>query len=399
MKLTYRFLGGAMVLAAMAFSVEDDRIKIAHDNNAFAFDFYHHVTQQENGNIFFSPNSISTALAMTYGGADGTNAEEMQKALHFGPNNISFHDQYGAYLKMLHQHAEGNIQLRIANQLWGENNYEFNQDYLNLIKEAYHAPLKKVDFEGAPDSQRSAINNWVEQKTENKIKDLLPAGSITSDTRLVLANAIYFKGDWLYQFKEKDTKEKDFHLSNGQTVTTPFMNFKGTLGYYENDLFKMVRMPYKGEKQSMIVVLPHETQQMEKVESAINTSYFRKVKYASGLEVILAMPKFKLEKSLGLNGFLESLGMKQAFNAGANFSKMTPSNDLYISTAVHKAFIEIDEKGTEAAAATVIVLGIESVEPSSPPPPKEFIADHPFLFYIIDNESQAILFMGRLMNP
>lgn len=398
MKLHSQLIGAATLIGCLAFSVEDNRVKIAHDNNAFAFDFYQKVAQENTGNIFFSPNSISTAFAMTYAGADGTTAEQMQKALHYANNDLNFHEHYGAYLKLLHQNAKGNIKLSIANQLWGEKNYQFVPDYLNLVEEAYHAPLQKVDFMGAPDAQRMSINHWVEDKTEHKIKDLLPPGSITSDTRLVLANAIYFKGDWLYQFKEKDTKDKDFHLPNGKTTSTPFMHFKGALGYYENHLFKMVRLPYKGEKQSMIVVLPNDHKQLAEVEQSINTDYFRNVRY-EGPEVILELPKFKLEKSLGLNGYLKAMGMSQAFRAGANFGKMTPSNDLYISTAVHKAFIEIDEKGTEAAAATAIVMSIESVEPSSPPPPKQFIADHPFLFYIIDDETQAVLFMGRLMNP
>ncbi len=396
---TLSALIGLIILTALSTQPTLKPIDIAENNNQFAFDLYEEVAKTEEGNIFFSPNSISTAFAMVYAGSAANTEAEMAKVLHFPTNNKDFHYAFGNYLKQLDKNAKGNIKLRIANRLWGEKTYPFQEDFLNLTKEAYEAPFEQVDFIGNPEGQRKAINKWVENKTEDKIKDILKPGVITTDTRLVLANAIYFKGDWLYQFKAKNTKDKKFFLKEGDSFKTPFMNSKGGLPYFENNLYKMVRLPYKGDKQSMVVVLPHKTKDLATVEKQMSTSAFATLFYEYRPEVILSLPKFKFDKPLGLNEPLINMGMKEAFEPRANFSKMTPTNDLWISAALHKAFIEIDEKGTEAAAATVIVMTTESTVNSKPPQPKEFIADHPFLFYIIDNETKSILFMGRIMKP
>ena len=227
---------------------------------------------------------------------------------------------------------------------------------------------------------------------------MLKPGSIDTETRLVLTNAIYFKGDWKYQFKEKETKDRKFHLSDGSNKKTPFMNMQGAFDYYEDDLMKMIRLPYKGDKQSMIMVLPHEIENLSKVEENMSQSYFNRMFEYRQTDVILSIPKFKMTIPLGLNSYLMSLGIISAFG-DADFSKMTGADDLFISEVIHKAFIEINEEGTEAAAATAVIMTIESVGPHEPPKPKEFIADHPFLFYIVDNDTKAILFMGRLMEP
>jgi len=373
--------------------------QIAQDNNAFAFDLYREIVKSQSGNVFISPFSVSTALAMTYAGADGTNASEMADAMHFQANTPEFHLGYGKYLEALEANAKGNIQLRIANRLWGEEKYKLVQDFVDLNREAYHSPLQKMDFKNDSEGSRQEINKWVARQTEQRILDLIPPGGITSDSRLVLTNAIYFKGDWLYQFDKKDTKEKKFFKADGSSLKTPFMNYRGAFDYAENNLAKFIRLPYKGEKQSMVIVLPHETSDMAKVEADMNTGSFQFLAYGYRPEVILALPKFKMTLPLMMNQPLFNLGMHQAFEDGANFKKMTPTNDVHISSVVHKAFIEIDEEGTEAAAATAVIMTIESISVSEPPRPKEFIADHPFLFYIIDDETQAILFMGRLMEP
>ena len=373
--------------------------QVAQANNAFAFDMYEKVAETNKGNIFFSPNSISNAFAMCYGGASGSNEKEMAAAMHFAPNTPQFHKDFGAYNRLIEANADGNVKLSIANRLWGEQTYGFVEDYLTLVDDAYDAPLDRVDFKGSPDAQRSAINSWVEDNTNNKIKDLLPAGSVTTDTRLVLANAIYFKGDWLYQFDEKDTKKKKFTLKSDANVNAEYMCSRGSLSYYENDLFKRVVLPYKGNKQSMVLVLPHKTTALEEVEKSMANDGFQTLIIGGFPEVILELPKFEMTLPLPLNGIMKSLGMREAFGQGADFSKMTTQNDIYISSAIHKAFIKIDEKGTEAAAATAIVMSTESVGPSQAPRPKEFKANRPFLFYIIDNETQAVLFMGRMMDP
>lgn len=373
--------------------------EIAKHNNDFAFDLYSEIAKTQTGNIFISPFSISTALAMTYAGAAGDNETQMAEVMHFAPNNPAFHTDYGKYQSRLEANAESNIQLRIANRLWGEEKYKLVQDFVDLNAQAYHSPLQKMNFRSAPEGSRMEINKWVEDQTEERIKDLIPPGGINIDTRLVLTNAIYFKGDWLYQFDKKETRDKKFYKADGTKTETPFMNYVGSLNYTETDLAKIIRLPYKGEKQSMIVVLPHKTKDLEKVEAQMNASTFQSVLYAYTPEVILALPKFKMTLPLNLNGYLQNMGMTLAFGADADFSKMTPKNDLFISSVVHKAFIEIDEEGTEAAAATAVIMTLESISVYEPPQPKEFIADHPFLFYIIDDETQAILFMGRLMEP
>ena len=398
MKHLKRILLGLIVVLIAAAPASNPQ-KIAYSNNVFAFDLYREITKTQKGNVFFSPFSISTALAMTYAGADGSNATEMAAAMHFEPNTPDFHLDYGKYVSALELNAKGNIQLQIANRLWGEKSYQLQNDFITLNEKAYHSPLQKVDFVGSPDGSRVTINDWVADQTEQRIKDLIPPSGITTDTRLVLTNAIYFKGDWLYQFDKKDTRDKKFVLADGSTIKTPFMNSEGALNYAETDLAKMIRLPYKGGKQSMVIVLPNKTDDLAKVEESMNASSFQNIMYAYQPEVILALPKFKMTLPLNLNNNLMNLGMKEAFAQGADFSKMTPSNDLWISSVVHKAFIEIDEEGTEAAAATAVIMTIESVGPHDPPKPKEFIADHPFLFYIIDDETQAILFMGRIMEP
>jgi serpin B len=390
---------GVALITLAAIPADQEVTKIATDNNQFAFDLYQELIDDENGNIFFSPFSISTALAMTYAGADKNTAVEMANTMHFDENTPSYHLNYGKYLNQLEANAKGNIQLRIANRLWGEKMYVLKSEFINMNKKAYNSPLQKVDFIHSPDASRIQINNWVEEKTEDRIKDLIPKGVITTDTRLVLTNAIYFKGDWLYQFKKENTKQRKFHTSLKKSKVTEFMNFKGGLNYFENGSYKMLRLPYKGGKQSMVLVLPNKIEDLNKVEKEQNTKMFNQVFWSNKPEVIVSIPKFKLTQPLGLKKYLKNMGIQEAFTDGADFSKMSPSNDLYISDVVHKAFIEIDEKGTEAAAATAVVVAVESTMASKPRMPKEFIADHPFLFYIIDNETKAILFMGRMMNP
>ncbi len=390
---------GLIALAATPSTQLNSVDAIATANNAFAFSLYQQIAAIEKGNVFFSPFSISTALAMTYAGADSTTADEIQKAMHFQQNTPEFHSAYGAYLMQLYKNAEGNIKWRVANRLWGEKRYELIPSFVEINREAYQSPLQLMDFMSAPDQSRITINNWIADQTEQRIKDLIPPGSISIDTRLVLTNAIYFKGDWMYQFNKRNTRDQKFTLADGTTTKTPFMNFEGALEYAETERAKMLRLPYKGGKHSMILVLPHKTEDLALVEAQMNPASFQALNRYYQPEVILALPKFKMTLPLGLNSYLRQLGMRQAFASGADFSKMTPTNDLWISNVLHKAFIEIDEEGTEAAAATAVIITIESASPHDKPKPMEFIADHPFLFYIIDDETQSILFMGRLMVP
>lgn len=397
---TYNFLlatAAFFLLAATPSSQQENVQEIAQQNNLFAFDLYQKIASEKDGNIFFSPFSISTALAMTYAGADGATATEMAQTMRF-KNGANFHADFGKYLNQLNKNANGNIELRIANKIWGEKQFAFKNSFLNLLKSDYNSPLKPMDFKNKPEESRLTINHWVEEKTENRIKDLLPQGSVHTDTRLVITNAIYFKGDWMYQFDKKQTKDKKFYLDNGDVKKVPFMHLKGAFSYGQTTNYQMIKLPYKGAKQSMVVVLPAEGVSIEKVGSQINHQSFSALTQGYMPEVDLALPKFKLTQPMSLGSVLQKMGMIQAFTNRANFSNMATSNNLAISEVFHKAFVQVDEEGTEAAAATAVVVVLTSTN-APEPKPIQFRANRPFLFYIIDDETQAILFMGRITEP
>lgn len=372
---------------------------IAANNNAFAFDLYQKVAEKEQGNIFFSPFSISTALAMTYAGAVGQTATEMQKTLRFGPNEPEFHFAYGDYLGLLNENAKGHITLNIANRLWAEKHYNLSPEYKKLNKRAYNSPVEKIDFMNQPEESRNTINAWVEEKTEERIKDLLSSGSVNVDTRLVITNAIYFKGDWLYQFKKKNTKDKKFYLADGEKIKVPFMHYRGALSYWYQTDYQLIKLPYKGSKQSMVVALPNEGVSVTDVEKQVKSSSFSHLSESYKPQVELALPKFNMTQPLALGITLQQMGMPTAFSNRADFSQMTgTTNNLAISDVFHKAFIQVDEEGTEAAAATAVVVVLTSTN-APEPKPIQFTVNRPFLFYIIDDETQSILFMGRIMKP
>jgi serpin B len=389
----------AATITAVPLGRPTDLPNIALQNNEFAFSLYQQVAAGNENNVFFSPFSISTALAMTYAGAAGSTADAMSSAMNFSANGADFHSAYGNYLDQLELSADGHVDLRIANRLWAERSYALHPTFLDINAAAYRSALQPMNFTTAAEQSREEINQWVAQKTDGRILDLIPQGVINPMTRLVLTNAIYFKGDWLHAFDEKDTQERKFYLKDSAAVDRDFMHRRGNIHYADNERFQLLRLPYKGEKQSMVLVLPKRNVALETVQADMNSTLINKAFQTGQPEVILALPKFKLTIPLSLKDHLVALGMAPAFEEGANFSAMTPSNDLFISEVIHKAFIEIDEKGTEAAAATAVVMQQTSSSYGPPKSPKIFTADRPFLFYIVDNESQSILFMGRIMDP
>jgi serpin B len=372
-----------------------DQAAVAQGNSAFAVDLYGQLRRQD-GNLFFSPESISTALAMAYAGASGTTATEMAATLHFTLPPAQLHPAMGALLTSLNAVHPG-YQLRVADALWAEKDYKFLDDFLKLTKEDYSAGFKPMDFKTAPEAARVTINQWVEQQTENKIQDLIPPGAIKSDTGLVLTNAIYFKGDWQTQFSKATTQDEDFHLSATQTVKTPLMHLQTKLGYFNGGTFQAVDIPYKSRELSMVVLLPNDVAGLPALEQSLTAANLQK--WLDGgwrsNKIILTLPKFKMTSQFELSEALGALGMKQAFLRGAaDFSGMTGKKDLWISAAIHKAFIDVNEEGTEAAAATGIVM--RSMAMSYEAQPIVFRADHPFIFLIRDNRSGGILFMGRV---
>ncbi|HEY1901802.1 MAG TPA: serpin family protein [Terracidiphilus sp.] len=374
-----------------------DQAAVAEGNNAFAFDLYAQLRKQ-NGNLFFSPESISTAFAMAYAGARGATASEMAATFHFTLPPDRLHPAMGALLTSLNA-AHPGYQLHVADALWAEKDFTFLDNFLKLTASDYAAGFNRVDFKTAPEAVRQTINQWVEQKTEDKIKDLLPPGSINPATRLVLTNAIYFKGDWQTQFAKASTEDEDFHLSAKQTVKAPLMHLDTKFSYFNGGTFQALEIPYKSGELSMIVFLPNDVAGLPALEQSFTAANAEQwLGQLGGTKIILTLPKFKMTQQFELQDALGAMGMAQAFEKGeADFSGMTGKRDFWISAAIHKAYIDVNEEGTEAAAATGIVM--RSMAMAYESRPIVFRADHPFLFLIRDNRSGGILFMGRVTDP
>jgi serpin B len=379
--------------------VASDQTTVVEGNNEFAVALYGKLKSQS-GNLFFSPESVSTALAMTYAGARGDTAAEMAKTLHFTLPPDQLHPAMGALLAGLNAPHDG-YQLRVANALWAQQDYKFRDDFLKLTASDYGAGFNHVDFRGATEAARLTINQWVEQKTEDKIKDLLQPGAVNATTRLVLTNAIYFKAEWQEQFQKAQTEDEDFHLSATQTVKAPLMHRTGGYDYLNGGTFQALEIPYKNRELSMIVFLPNDVDGLPAFEQSLNASSARQ--WLSQLQpvprVIVTFPRFKVTQQFELGGVLGAMGMPKAFQKDADFSGMTGNRELFLSAVVHKAFVDVNEEGTEAAAATAVILRGLAMRAPDRTPPIVFRADHPFVFLIRDNRSGGILFMGRVTDP
>jgi serpin B len=374
-----------------------DPAAIARANNAFAADLYGQLKAGD-GNLCFSPYSISLAFSMAWCGTAGGTAQQLGRALHLeGPASEAAAGQ-GALQSLLNGiQAGGDVQLAIANSLWPEQSYPFRPDYLASVREHFQVSVTPCDFQGQSDTERHRINRWVEDHTRGKIKDLLPEGSVTPMTRMVLANAVYFKGDWERQFQPSATTTQSFFLASGAKVRTPLMTQKASFRYAEPPGLQVLSLPYAGRELSMVVLLPGTNGAVAGLERELTAGqlevWTRELRTA---EVTVHLPRFKVQSSFSLNGTMATLGVKDAFVPGrADFSGMTERNDLFISDAVHKAFIEVNEEGTEAAAATALGLRATSMQPR----PVVFRADHPFLYLIRHDATGAILFFGRVMDP
>jgi serpin B len=379
-----------------------DRAAVVDGGNAFAADLYAQLAKKE-GNLFFSPASVSTALAMTYAGAREATAAEMAKVLHFTLPSEKLHPALGDVQRLFNAGSDS-YKLSVANALWAQQGYAFRDDYLKLVKDNYDAGLENLDFIKNAEASRVTINDWVAGKTKDKIKDLIPAGMLTAATRLVLTNAVYFKGDWESAFDKKLTRDEDFHASGGRTIKVPMMTFgwdgPDNMPYYDGGTFHMLAVPYKSRDLWMIVLLPKDVDGIAGFESSFTMAnlgeWLGKLRTR---KVEVHFPKFKVTDSFGLGDTLASMGMKKAFVFGeADFSGMTGNKELYISAVIHKAFVAVDEQGTEAAAATAVAVA-QGLAPMPQTPPPVFRADHPFVFFIRDDRTGSILFMGRVMEP
>ncbi|XP_041670259.1 leukocyte elastase inhibitor-like isoform X1 [Cheilinus undulatus] len=410
-------------------------------NTSFSLALFKKLSDNDNtANIFYSPFSISSALAMVMLGARGNTAAQMSEVLCFNeaqkpqpaavqqmmqmqmqqqvqstlPQSLlkcletkecqdEVHTSFAQLLRELNK-PDASYALSLANRLYGEQSYQFVEEFLGGTKKHYEAELESVDFISGFEAARVNINSWVENKTQGKIKDVLAQGVVDSLTRLVLVNAIYFKGNWNKQFKENQTRDTPFRLNKNETKPVKMMNQKTKfpLTYIPEANCQILEMPYKGKELSMLIFLPNEmedgTTGLEKLESQLTYENFvewTRPDMMNEIEVMVGLPRFKMEEKYDLKGVLMSMGMVDAFNMGmSNFSGMSPANDLVLSKVVHKAFVEVNEEGTEAAAATAAVMMLRCAMR-----PATFIADHPFLFFIRHNPSKSILFAGRYCSP
>jgi serpin B len=369
-------------------------------NTAFACDLYSHLRTTP-GNLFFSPYSVSTALAMTYAGAHGNTEAQMAQVLHFGKDQAQLHSAFGALQRQIQQaNQQKGIELSIANTLWAQQGYPFLPTFLNLGQGEYQANLKQVDFKTAAESARAAINAWVAKQTKDKIQDILPSGSVDETTRLVLANAIYFKGAWATPFTKSGTLSQPFHLTADRQADVPLMHHVDNVNYMENDSFQAVELPYVGRELALVVLLPRKVDGCGALEGQLNAGWLSScLRRIHNQQVELFLPRFKMESSFQLADTLMKMGMSDAFGGKADFSGMDGERNLFISAVFHKAWVEVNEEGTEAAAATAVPMRAMSRVLKPPAPPPVFRADHPFIFCISDTRSGSVLFLGRLADP
>ncbi len=370
----------------------------APQGDAFAVDLYRRLAAGK-GNIFFSPHSISSALAMTWAGARDGTREEMRKVLGFEGDPDEVHAAFERLQRVLEEGAkEGGYELTVANALWGQKGFEFLDEYLAILKERYGASLNTLDFRAAAESARETINRWVEDRTHGRIRDLLKPGTITAATRLVLTNAIYFKGKWSAPFDPQATREEPFHVDSSREVSADLMHREDLFAYGESGGVQVIELPYQGDDVSMVVLLPKERDGLAGLEEGLTPASLRKALGSiRRRKVSVYLPKFEMSSEFSLVDTLSKMGMPGAFRLPpADFSGMTGEKNLFISAVVHKAFVAVDEEGTEAAAATGIGLSVTS---AVAPPPPVFRADHPFVFLIRHRPTGTILFMGRVVDP
>jgi len=403
MSKTLRFSGAmlAFFMAVVPWSgagAESTTIEVlVNGNTAFSLDLYGHLRKVK-GNLFLSPSSISTALAITYAGAKGDTAKQMSKVLHFTLEQEQLHNTFGYLEAQLNSMQEkGDIELRVANALWAEKDYPFLAEFVEVVTRNYQAEFRYADFKKAYEAARGEINSWIERQTNEKIKDLIKRGILDSLTRLVLVNAIYFKGMWMSQFEKSATEQAKFWVSPDTTVDVAIMNQEQEFNYTENDDLQILELPYAGGDLSMIILLPRRADGLARLDASLTVENLSAwLAHLRKRRVMVYLPRFKTTSQFSLKTVLESMGIADAFRPGvADFSGIDGTKNLYISAVVHKAFVDVNEEGTEAAAATAVVVGVTSM----PGGPVVFRADHPFVFLIRNNGSGSILFLGRVADP
>ena len=379
----------------------NDMQTLADGNNRFACDLYGKLREDEKGNLFFSPYSVHTALSMTATGAKGNTRAEMVKVLHLPADEGKV--LASGDLGRFYGHPRTDYEFSVANALWGQKGFPWRPEWLAVQNDRFGAGFQEADFAANPDAERQRINRWVEEKTRDKIKELLEPPHVTSRTTIVLTNAIYFKGKWAEQFDPKKTRDGTFRLADGTTKTVPMMRkSEGKFRYGRtddkanwDDGVQILELPYKGDELAMVVILPPKPDGLRAVEKQLTAENL--TKWLGGLkdlELDVSLPRFRMETKAELIKKLIALGMIDAFDGNADFTGMSTTSPGFISAVVHKAFVDVNEEGTEAAATAVVIgeLSSDRVKPS-------FVADHPFLFLIRDVKHGTILFLGRVEKP
>lgn len=387
---------------------------IAAGDRAFAASLYKATRAENPGNLFLSPASVRVALAMTLAGAKGDTEREMRATLALGASP-RVHDAFATILQDWNGRAQvvvrpsmqewerqraerARIELHVVNRIWGQRGRPFRAAFLGTLSTSYGAPLEELDFIKATDASTDRINTWVAEQTEQKITNLIPRGLLNAGTRLVLTNAVYFKASWSSPFLGDLTKGGEFLAAGTKPVSARFMNATEHFPYAEVGAAQVLELPYGDGSMSMVVVLPNAKDGLAALESSLSaTTLAGWAKALTGTRVRVALPKFKMSSSVGLAHVLGALGMKSAFTHGpADFSEIDGTRDLFISAVLHKAYVDVNEQGTEAAAATAVAMGAGGPPPA---PPKEFKADHPFFFFIRDKKFDSVLFAGSVVDP
>jgi serpin B len=371
---------------------------LAESNNLFAIDLFKQV-QPASENLIFSPYSIGTVLAMVYSGAGGKTAEEMGRVLYLPSRELLDPVESALRESLVATDTLTGMDFQLANAVWAQEAFSFLPAYLKRVEKYYDAPVSLVDFINAASREKSRIkiNRWIEARTRDRIRDLIQPGILDASTRMVLTNAVYFNGNWLYPFDQRSTVASLFHVSKQESTMADFMHQTGTFPYYEDEEIQAVGLPYKDNRMALVIILPRSIEGWKMVSQVLSLERINLV--ISGMdsrEVRLALPRFTSELQINLRKELTSLGMGTVFSRHADLSGMTGEKNLFVDEVIHKAFIEVNERGTEAAAATAAIIGLKSVPRDDP---VNFHADHPFLYFLTDRQTGCIIFTGRLVKP
>lgn len=370
-----------------------DNNAIVNQNNQFAIDLYNQLQREISGNLFFSPYSLSTAMAMTYEGSRNQTAIQISQVFHFPQPPGSLYPEFTSLLNDIK--SRNSSQLYLVNRLWGQSGYRFQEPFLQITKNHYNAQLNQVDFMGDHEKSRQIINDWVSQETNHKITDLIPPGILDRLTRLILTNAVYFSGDWLSPFPEKYTQDGIFNLPSGETISVPMMHHPNvSINYHSLPEVQIIELPYSDGNLSMIILLPAEGTDLPTFAQNMTIANFQnwlhRLEYVN-LEIWL--PKFNFSSSFNLKSTLSYMGMESAFTETADFSGISSEKPFFLYDVVHQAFVNVDEKGTEASAATGVIVGSRSSIRD------RIHINRPFMFIIRELDSGTILFMGSVVNP